>query len=249
MITPAEAQEHAGRWGVAPAQVEKDHLISHVLDAIAATGFECHFYGGTALNRTYLSGRRLSEDIDLMVADPNVDVAAALRRHLLAEVGDARWIESSRLLWMRTFRIEALGAAIKLQLARFDPDDRRWGWLERQVDMRYGCLAKSVQLLVPEVAGFVAMKLSAFTDRWAPRDLFDLAGLAEIGAITPVALERYRFATARAAVLHDFTKVRNPTAIQWTVELSHQTGMLATPQEASQMVWRAIDRAQAQDQQ
>lgn len=80
MITPAEVQRHAARWQVAPEQIRKDHLISHILSAISGSGLECWFYGGTALNRSHIAGGRLSEDVDLMVEDVTVDIASLLHR-------------------------------------------------------------------------------------------------------------------------------------------------------------------------
>lgn len=35
MITPDEVARHVGLWGVAPSQIDKDHMISHLLAAIA----------------------------------------------------------------------------------------------------------------------------------------------------------------------------------------------------------------------
>jgi hypothetical protein len=57
----------AARFGVAPAQIRKDHLISHLLAGIghSAAVERAVFFGGTALARTHLGDRRVSEDIDL----------------------------------------------------------------------------------------------------------------------------------------------------------------------------------------
>jgi hypothetical protein len=43
------------QFGVAPEQVERDHLISHVLAFLSQRfGDQIHFIGGTALARTHL---------------------------------------------------------------------------------------------------------------------------------------------------------------------------------------------------
>ncbi|WP_245650625.1 hypothetical protein [Nocardia harenae] len=62
-----ERDEVAVRFGVAPEQVERDHLISHLLAAISARFADrLHFIGGTALAphpsrvRTSQRGRRSS---------------------------------------------------------------------------------------------------------------------------------------------------------------------------------------------
>jgi predicted nucleotidyltransferase component of viral defense system len=56
--------------GVAEAQVRRDHAISHILAALSRHRSEdLIFFGGTALSRTYLLDKRLSEDIDLIAVD------------------------------------------------------------------------------------------------------------------------------------------------------------------------------------
>ncbi len=243
MITPDEVAGQAGRWGVAPSQIEKDHMISHLLAAIAETGFPCRFYGGTALNRSHVAGGRLSEDIDLMVDDISVDVGAVLRRPLLRHVGDTTWELRSRRTWMRTYDVTALGTSVQLQLVRFDRDDRRWGWEQRPVELRYSCLPDHVVMNLPVRDGFVAMKLNAYTERWAPRDLMDLANLAGRGAITARAVARYRHATGRGVSLDDFASVRRPTRAEWNTELGHQMAEPGEPEEAVQIVHDALASA------
>lgn len=51
--------------------------------------------------------------------------------------------------------------------------------------MRYAD-APAVEMTVPTRAAFSAMKTLAWADRRAPRDLADLAALAELGAFDPV---------------------------------------------------------------
>lgn len=72
-----ERAEIAQRFGVAPEQVERDHLISHLLAFLSQNfGDRIHFIGGTALARTHLPEGRLSEDIDLIA----IDIAIQSRR-------------------------------------------------------------------------------------------------------------------------------------------------------------------------
>lgn len=63
----------AYQFGVAPEQVERDHLIPHLL-AVLSDRFadRIQFIGGTALVRTHLPEGRLSEDIDLIAASKTV---------------------------------------------------------------------------------------------------------------------------------------------------------------------------------
>ena len=60
----------AAQFGVATEQVERDHLISHLLAFLSsAVEDRVHFIGGTALARTHLPDGRLSEDNDLIAID------------------------------------------------------------------------------------------------------------------------------------------------------------------------------------
>lgn len=62
MITANEIADWAGRLGVAEQQVRHDHLVSHLIAGLEEID-RIVFFGGTALSRTYLEERRLSEDI------------------------------------------------------------------------------------------------------------------------------------------------------------------------------------------
>jgi predicted nucleotidyltransferase component of viral defense system len=62
MLDPQERAAFAERFGVADEQVDRDHLISHVLALLAAhLPGEVVFFGGTALARSHLPDGRLSE--------------------------------------------------------------------------------------------------------------------------------------------------------------------------------------------
>lgn len=71
----------ADRFGADMEQVRRDHLISHLLAAIAAhvSTDDGVFFGGTALSRTFLTDARLSEDVDLIALAPRAD-GRGLRR-------------------------------------------------------------------------------------------------------------------------------------------------------------------------
>ncbi|MDH6286237.1 nucleotidyl transferase AbiEii/AbiGii toxin family protein [Rhodococcus opacus] len=84
-------------FGVAPEQVERDHLISLLL-AYLSDHFadRLHFIGDTALARTHLPHGRLSEDIDLIALDPRrstlaADLDAALPSALQRAYGRLEW--------------------------------------------------------------------------------------------------------------------------------------------------------------
>ncbi|GAA1595509.1 nucleotidyl transferase AbiEii/AbiGii toxin family protein [Nocardia ninae] len=83
--------EHDGvaiQFGVPPEQIERDHLISHLLAAISREfGDRLYFIGGTALARTHLVNGRLSEDIDLVALDNRKVLAAELDTALFQQRG------------------------------------------------------------------------------------------------------------------------------------------------------------------
>ncbi len=69
----------ATQFGVAAEQVERDHLISHLLAFLSRQfGDRIQFIGGTALARTHLPDGRLSEDIDLIALGDRKQVALDL---------------------------------------------------------------------------------------------------------------------------------------------------------------------------
>ena len=98
MLDPHELAEVAAAFGVADEQVRRDHLISHILAAIADLAPAITFFGGTALSRTHLSdpdvGARLSEDIDLYTPQRRATAAILderLPQQLRREFPGTRW--------------------------------------------------------------------------------------------------------------------------------------------------------------
>lgn len=83
MLDQPELSLWEARFGVAPEQIRKDHLISHLLAGVArgTVAERAVFFGGTALARTHLGDRRISEDIDLWAA-PAQEVFAILADEL-----------------------------------------------------------------------------------------------------------------------------------------------------------------------
>lgn len=244
MVDTREIDRMAGLLGVSIDQIRRDHLISHVLAAIEANAPEARFFGGTALNRTLLVNRRLSEDIDLMTPGQSVDLELIIGRRLLSSFGSTRLVEGPRHRWMRTIGLETDGGiTVRVQFVEFQKADDRWGWAHRPVRLNYSDLPDHATMVVPDDAGFVAMKLAAYLDRHAPRDLYDLAGLADAGAITPGALSRYREATGAVTTSLDYVRLHPTTEIAWHPELAHQTANLPSPSDTLAVVRSAIASA------
>jgi predicted nucleotidyltransferase component of viral defense system len=86
MLAPEEELAVAEQFGVARAQVRRDHLISHLLATLSVhVADRVVFFGGTALCRSLLPNGRLSEDIDLIAVGRRRDVAGLIEHHLVRE--------------------------------------------------------------------------------------------------------------------------------------------------------------------
>jgi Nucleotidyl transferase AbiEii toxin, Type IV TA system len=188
-----ERAEIAQQFGVAPEQVERDHLISHLL-AFLSQNFSrrIQFIGGTALACTHLPDGRLSEDIDLIAIDDRKAVAAdrdaALPRALARTHGRLTLdpplggVANTVAAVLRS----ATGMVVRIQL--LSARGRvLWPTERRPLEQRYRD-APAAELTVPTLPAFAASK----TATWAPRDLWDLWALNRIGVIDAAALELYR---------------------------------------------------------
>lgn len=229
MLRRGELARWAAAFGVADEQVRRDHLISHILGALAALdGPGLVFYGGTALARTHLDTFRLSEDVDLLVepragwaARIESDLPGRLRRHF----GTVRWDPPPST---KVGRLVAGALSVRVQLEVLDAEWSRWPVERRPLVMRYADTTPA-ELAVPTLSAFAAMKSCAWADRHAPRDLADLAALTGLGA----------FDAAGAALVKDMAGWRPPgaefdhmpaeTRASWAVGLAHQMATVPDP--------------------
>ena len=88
------------------------------------------------------------------------------------------------------------------------------------------------RLRVLTVEAFVAAKISAWLDRRAPRDLYDVAALARRGHITQAAVQCVRRygSTSTPPAVRDLGEP--PTEAAWQQALAHQTRLELTATEA-----------------
>lgn len=125
--------------------------------------------------------------------------------------------------------IDGGGPKVRIQLL---PASREWkAWADvptetRPVDLRYDDTPGTIPMTVPTLAGFAAMKLSAWEDRHAPRDLFDLAGLVTLGAFTGETAAIFIRLTGRPADARSFRQLPEPTRSAWRDQLAHQTAVV-----------------------
>ena len=243
MLDHDELREISGAFGVGDDQIRRDHLISHVLASLMTLTPDVLFVGGTALARTHLAdadaGGRLSEDIDLWTPD-RLEVAKALDeqlpRTLRREFPRTSW--NPQLQSVRTSAEPGVletetGLRVRVQLL----DQADWARLPsetRRIESRYSDIRSPIELKVPTLAAFAAMKTLAWTDRHAARDLYDLAHLAKLGALGQEAADIVRDMTGASVQRYDFTSLPD---LAWEDQLSHQTRTpLPTPEACLEVV-------------
>jgi len=249
MLDPDDLVRMSAAYGVAEEQIRRDHLISHSLRALSILSQPVIFFGGTALARTYLAqpelGGRLSEDIDLMAEGrPAVaqSLAEGLPRLLQREFPGTRW--DPPLVAVRSIEPGELvtgdGLRVRVQLLDLSgahSDFRGWPVEERQIETFYRDVPGRVVLTVPTLTAFAAMKTAAYADRRTARDLYDLAALARLGALTAEAGVLVKRMTGVSPASHMFARL--PVALAWSDQLAHQTSVLPAPEDCLADVRRA----------
>lgn len=228
MISVAEVAEIAGRHGVPESQIWRDWVVSHLLHALGEIQHETSvvFYGGTALCRTWCRDLRYSEDVDLLVVDfPGAAdlIQRRLTRLVRRELPDLSW--GPPLRTNRTITTNALteNRTVKVQFVEQRPREDQIPTTIAPVTLRYSDLPATVDLRVPTAEGFAAMKLMAWHQRQAPRDLFDLAALAEIGAITAAALDLTEHVSGTRIGSRVLNQKLPPRVLsEWNTQLAHQ---------------------------
>lgn len=236
------------QFGVAPEQVERDHLISHLLAFLSQRlGHRIHFIGGTALARTHLPTGRLSEDIDLIAINNRRAVAAELDDALPRSVARTHGrltlepsLTGSPDTHPATLR-SAGGISVRIQLLS-SHNRVLWPTEPRELVQRYRD-APSAELLVPTLPAFAASKTATWSDRHAPRDLWDLWALSEIGAIDAAAAELYRRYGPTNQLPGDYEFEKPPSDREWQAQLAGQTRLTVTARQALNMVRAAWARA------
>lgn len=247
---PAEAAAVAADFGVGAAQVERDHLISHVLAALARDDLAARltFFGGTALSRTLLPHLRLSEDIDLIARGSRpevaVDVMAAVDRALSRTHGRVTWTPPlDRTVGAGASVLAVQGTPLRIQVQLLsDEGYPRWPTTRRWMHQRYtDAPPATLRTLTPPA--FVASKLVAWHHRRAARDLYDLWGLAAAGFIGAEAVTMFARLgpTNRLPPASLFTSL--PAEHEWSVALAHQCRLSIGPRAAGGAVREAVRTA------
>jgi predicted nucleotidyltransferase component of viral defense system len=247
IVNGAERDAVAEQFGVSIEQVERDHLISHVLAFLeTSVGDQIQFIGGTALARTHLPEGRLSEDIDLIALGDRKSVAAALDAALpraLARSHGRLTLEpalGSVASTASTILRSQSGLTVGIQLLS-SRDRVVWPGERRALVQRYTD-TPAAELFVPTLPAFAASKTSTWADRHSARDLWDLWALSGLGAIDRRAADLYRRhgPTNQPPTPGIFKSA--PTDSEWRTQLAGQTHLTVSAQGALNVVrdaWRA----------
>jgi predicted nucleotidyltransferase component of viral defense system len=237
MLDPDEEFTTAERFGVAPAQIRRDHLISHLLAGLSADAADkVLFFGGTALSRSFAPNGRLSEDLDLIAVDRRRDVVETVERCLVRgvrrEYPGIRW--QPALSAVRDVEPAVLitpdGLTVRVQL--LDPAGYpAWPTTVQSLEQRYSD-APPAELTIPTRTSFAAWKTVAWFNRAASRDLFDLWSLAQSCAIDSSAAKLFaRYGpTNRPPQVAMFAHA--PDEAAWRRDLGAQTRLRISAAEA-----------------
>lgn len=246
MIPAEELRSKAASFGVPEQQVARDHLISHVLKVLSEIRDpDFTFFGGTALCRTWSQDTRLSEDIDLLVDDHVAgaeSLSSLISKGLRREFPKLGWRDIERRHEIDTKALEGDGElSLRVQFVKWRKDWRALPLTVAQVRLRYSDLPEHVELSVPTPASFVAMKLMAWEDRQAPRDLFDLHELASGGHVTAESSELFRSITgSKPESVLNFARIPKDVERHWASELGHQLAKPPSPNECLRSVHAAL---------
>ena len=240
-MQPDDVAEVMATFGVAEAQVRRDHAISHILAALSRRrSEELIFFGGTALSRTYLLDERLSEDIDLIAVGQRDDLAGILLKDIDAALarthGRITWSPG----WLRNSDVDPAvavtpdGIAIKIQLFRgagYEP----WPTETREIEQRYHDAPPAI-LRVPTLQAFAGWKTVAWMDRHAARDLYDLWALDKVGALTAESAALFATHGPTSSSPRSWMFKGAPSAAEWQAQLAGQTRLTVTAAEALEAV-------------
>ncbi len=196
MILPGEIQRIAARLKLRDTQIEKDYVISWVLNGISSSGYlkeRLIFKGGTALRKIYFPDYRLSEDLDFtyIYREPDFD---EIRKHF---TGLIEWVkEESRIILDLQDEIihqtgnynfylgyqGPLGGRVKNKKIKIDISSDEILCSkeeEKRVINEYSDLTKEYYLSTYTLAEIITEKLRSLMQRSAPRDLYDIWYLLE----------------------------------------------------------------------
>lgn len=112
--------------------------------------------------------------------------------------------------------------------------------MTREIEQRYRD-APPASLRVPTLLAFAGWKTTAWLDRGAARDLYDLWGLDRVGALNPESANLFATHGPTSSPPQSWMFKRAPSAAEWQAQLAGQTRLRVTAAEA----WEAVRAAWA----
>jgi predicted nucleotidyltransferase component of viral defense system len=196
MIKPAEIQKKARDAGVRDTQIEKDYVLSWILNGIANHNHLSKilvFKGGTVLRKVYFKKYRFSEDLDFTLIKSNVDsdqiftwfheVFNYIRdeANIPLEITDKNQHEDGGIYFYLDY-IGPFGGArgkrkIKVDISR--NEKLEFAPVFRPAFLEYSDLKKH-QLLCYPPEELLVEKLRSVMQRMQARDFYDLWYLLEV---------------------------------------------------------------------
>ena len=192
MIPPAEISKLAHRLGLGDKTIEKDYVLTWILQAIAKSSFRgwLAFKGGTAIKKMYVMDYRYSEDLDFTLLKPE-----RTNTELRIVVEDLfPWLAGEANLTLAIEKVEEqtstnnptiylnysgpLQAALTSRSLKIDfsrDEELAFPAEERQIHSGYSdCQARKATLPVYSMKEIMIEKMRSLLTRSEPRDLYDV---------------------------------------------------------------------------
>lgn len=199
MIHPKEINKHASQYKVSDRQIEKDYVLTWVLNGIAnhpILSKALVFKGGTVLKKFYFEDYRFSEDLDFTLVDESLSHADLKIK--LDEVFD--WVKTEANITSRhkedgihqesgssQFYVNYIGPLaaniesrdIKIDITR--GEKMEFDVVEKKAIITYTDLPEdSFSMQCYSLSEVLIEKMAALMGRTEPRDLYDFWYLMEV---------------------------------------------------------------------
>jgi len=243
MIRDVEIRDRARRLGVDIELIRKDHVLNHVLAALAESANDIVFRGGTALARVYWPDFRISEDLDFLVEGSLAQATEVVEQAARAAA-------------------ERTGVDLAVEVTRPDSDMVRalvgWGEVQlavdlnraerpalpvdrRELDLPYSDLSSEGRgIPVVALEEILANKWYMLDDRKEPRDLYDLWSGICVRAVPLNSVANAFSAKYRAKpTLWRIERARK-LEVAWGERLAHQVNDLPPFQEVFSEVYAEV---------
>jgi hypothetical protein len=243
MIRDVEIRDRARGLGVDNELIRKDHVLNHVLAAVAESGDEIAFRGGTALARVFWPDFRISEDLDFLVEGSlrqATELVSQAVKMAAERTGADLTVEDTHpvsdmvrvIVWWGERQL-----AVDLNRAERPalPIDRR------ELNLPYSDLSQKPRWVrVVALDEILANKWHMLDDRKEARDLFDLwTGICGRDVSLVSVAEAFKKKYGAKPGLWRIDRARRLEAA-WEERLDHQVAELPPFQEAFDEIYARV---------